>query len=341
MIASRPFGALSDGSAVTCYRLTGPNGAFADILDYGATVQALAVPDQAGQLTDVVLGYPAAADYETGSFYFGATVGRHANRIGGGTFTLGDKTYTLEKNSGPNHSHGGFYGYHQRMFAVTVQGDALELQLHSPDGDQGYPGNLEVCVTYRFTQDMALDIGFRAKTDQDTLVNLTNHCYFDLSGGQDPLGQTLWIDGDQFTENDENTLPTGKVLSVAGTPFDFRVPKAIGQDITRDDRQLQNCNGYDHNFVLYNGGTFHPVARLHSDLTGITMEESHDMPGLQLYSGNFIDAPNGKQPYGFRSGIALEGQYFPNAMAIPDFRKPILRAGETYRHRICYRFFCE
>ena len=341
MIVSRPFGALSDGTAVTCYRLSGPGGAYADILDYGATVQALAVPDRNGRLVDVVLGYPAAVDYECGTFYFGATVGRHANRIGGGAFTLNGKTYTLECNSGPNHSHGGFSGYHQRMFSATPQGDRLELRLHSPSGDQGYPGNLALCVTYEFTQDMTLRIDFQAETDQDTLVNLTNHCYFDLSGGQDPLGQTLWIDADQFTENDENTLPTGKVLPVEGTPFDFRRPKAIGQDLQQPDQQLKNCNGYDHNFVIHNGGSFHPVARLHSAVTGITMEESHDMPGLQLYSGNFIDAPNGKKPYDFRSGIALEGQYFPNSMAIPAFRKPILRAGERYHHQICYRFCCK
>ena len=340
MIVSRPFGALSDGTAVTCYRLTGPGGAYADILDYGATVQALTVPDRSGQPVDVVLGYPTAADYERGTFYFGATVGRHANRIGGGTFTLGSKTYTLECNSGPNHSHGGFSAFHQRMFTATVQGDKLELRLHSPDGDQGYPGNLEVLVSYEFAQDMTLHIDFQAVSDQDTLVNLTNHCYFDLSGGQAPLGQTLWIDADQFTENDENTLPTGKVLSVADTPFDFRTPKAIGQDILQPNQQLRNCNGYDHNFVIRQGGVFHPVARLYSPVTGITMEESHDMPGLQLYSGNFIDAPNGIRPYGFRSGIALEGQYFPNAMAIPAFQKPILRAGERYHHRISYRFDC-
>lgn len=338
MLTAHPFGTLSNGTPVTRYRLTGRSGAYADILDYGATVQALVVPDKNGNPLDVTLGYPDIQGYETGDFYLGATVGRHANRIGGGQFTLNGKRYPLEKNSGPNHSHGGFHGYHQRMFSAAVSEDSLELRLLSPDGDQGYPGNLEVLVRYTFSPDLLLSIDFCAKADQDTVVNLTNHCYFDLSGGQDPLGQLLTIHSDAFTENDSNTLPTGIVSPVAETPFDFRSPKSIGRDIACSSQQLKNCNGYDHNFVLKNSGELQPVAELYSPTTGIFMVESTDLPGLQLYSGNFIDAPNGKRPYGPRSGVALEGQYFPNAMAIPAFQKPILRAGELYRHSICYQF---
>ena len=341
MITSRPFGALSDGTPVTCYRLSVPSGAYVDILDYGATVQSLVVPDRNGQLTDVILGYPDAIGYETGTFYFGATVGRHANRIGGGAFTLNGATYRLECNSGPNHSHGGFHGFHQRMFTPEICGSALDMHLFSPDGDQGYPGNLRLTVRFTFTPDLALNIDFTAVSDQDTVVSLTNHCYFDLSGGQDPLGQLLWIDADQYTENDENTLPTGVIASVAGTPFDFRQPKPVGQDLTAQNRQLRNCNGYDHNFALKNGGRPQIVARLSSPVTGIVMEETTDLPGLQLYSGNFVDAPNGKRPYGFRSGVCLEGQFFPNAMALEQFQKPILRRNDEYRHVIRYQFKTE
>ena len=341
MITSRPFGTLSDGTPVTCYRLSAPSGAYVDILDYGATVQSLVVPDRNGTLTDVILGYPTAAGYETGTFYFGATVGRHANRIGGGQFTLNGKTYTLECNSGPNHSHGGFHGFHQRMFTPELHGDALDMHLCSPDGDQGYPGTLQLTVRFAFTPDLSLNIAFHAVSDQDTVVNLTNHCYFDLSGGQDPMGQLLWIDADQYTENDENTLPTGVIASVDGTPFDFRHSKPVGQDISAPHRQLRNCNGYDHNFVLKNGGTPQVIARLSSPVTGIVMEETTDLPGVQLYSGNFVDAPDGKRPYGFRSGVCLEGQFFPNAMALEHFQKPILRKGNSYQHVIRYQFKTE
>lgn len=341
MITSRPFGTLSDGTPVTCYRLSAPSGAYVDILDYGATVQSLVVPDRNGTLTDVILGYPTAAGYETGTFYFGATVGRHANRIGGGQFTLNGKAYTLECNSSPNHSHGGFHGFHQRMFTPELHGDALDMHLCSPDGDQGYPGTLQLTVRFTFTPDLSLNIAFHAVSDQDTVVNLTNHCYFDLSGGQDPMGQLLWIDADQYTENDENTLPTGVIASVDGTPFDFRQPKPVGQDISGSHRQLRNCNGYDHNFVLKNGGTPQVIARLSSPVTGIVMEETTDLPGVQLYSGNFVDAPDGKRPYGFRSGVCLEGQFFPNAMALEHFQKPILHRGDSYQHVIRYQFKTE
>ena len=341
MITAHPFGSLSDGTPVTRYRLSDGSGAYTDILDYGATVQSLVVPDRSGTPTDVVLGYPTPADYEAGTFYFGGIVGRHANRIGGAAFALNGIRYPLEANSGPNHSHGGLHGYHQRMFQARIIGDTLEMQLYSPDGDQGYPGTLEVTIRFTFSRDLVLNIDMEAVSDQDTVVNLTNHCYFDLSGGADPMGQLLQIHADFFTENDENTLPTGVIAPVEGTPFDFRQEKAIGQDIGADCRQLHHCNGYDHNFVLRNHGQLEPDARLFSPITGISMVESTDLPGVQLYSGNFVDAPNGKRPYAPHSGICLEGQYFPNAMAIDAFQKPILKKGERYHHVIRYAFSAE
>jgi aldose 1-epimerase len=338
MISCYPFGSLADGTPVTRYRLTGGNGAYVDILDYGGTVASLVVPDKDGVLRDVVLGYDSLEGYIQGQLYFGATVGRHANRIGGGTFTLNGTTYELEKNSGPNHSHGGFRGYEHRMFQGETQGDTLLLHLHSPDGDQGYPGELNLTVSFSFSQENALTIHYQATTSRDTVVNLTNHSYFDLSGGADPMSQLLRLSADAYTENDENTLPTGVISPVEGTPFDFRQEKALGRDIGVENQQLQFCRGYDHNFVLGNGGAFLEFARLRSPETGITMTAATDMPGVQLYTGNFIEEPKGKRPYGPRDGVCLETQFFPNAMAIPAFQKPILRAGAVYDHQTVYAF---
>ncbi len=331
MITAREFGRLGDGTMVTCYRLSDGQGSYADILDYGGTVQSLVVPDRNGTPTDVVLGYRTAGGYEQGQLYFGATVGRHANRIGGGQFLLNGKTYTLEKNSGPNHSHGGFRGYHQRMFSAEIQEDTLCLRLLSPDGDQGYPGTLRVEVRFSFSPSRVLTICYEARTDRDTVVNLTNHSYFDLSGGRDPMGQLLRLRAERYTENDENTLPTGVISPVAGTPFDFTVEKPLGRDI--DAPQLRAYRGYDHNYVLRGDGEF---ALLRSPATGIVMTASTDLPGVQLYTGNWIEEPLGKRPYGPRAGVCLETQFFPNAMAIDAFEKPILRAGAVYRHSTAY-----
>jgi aldose 1-epimerase len=309
-----------------------------DILDYGGTVASLVVPDKDGVLRDVVLGYDSLEGYIQGQLYFGATVGRHANRIGGGTFTLNGTTYALEKNSGPNHSHGGFRGYEHRMFQGEMHGDTLNLHLHSPDGDQGYPGELNLTVSFSFSQENALTIRYQATTSRDTVVNLTNHSYIDLSGGANPMGQLLRLSADAYTENDENTLPTGVIAPVEGTPFDFRQEKALGRDIALENQQLQFCRGYDHNFVLCGGGKLSEFARLRSPETGITMTAATDMPGVQLYTGNFIEEPKGKRPYGPRDGVCLETQFFPNAMAIPAFQKPILRAGAVYDHQTVYAF---
>ena len=337
MIEKIPFGSLSDGVEVTLYRLYGKGESHVDILDYGATISSIMVPDRDGVLTEVVLGYDSPQGYEQGQIYLGATVGRHANRIKDGEFVLDGKTYTLDKNSGPNHSHGGFNGYHQRMFLGEVEEDTLTMTLISPDGDQGYPGRLRVKVSFRFDSENRLTIHYWAVSTRETVVNLTNHSYFDLSGGINPMGQYLWMDAQRYTENDENTLPTGVISSVAGTPFDFREAKPLGQDIEAEHPQLQFCRGYDHNFVLMGRG-MRVFAQLHSPETGITMTASTDMPGAQLYTGNFIDEPKGRRPYGFRSGVALETQYFPNSLAIDHFEKPILPAGSIWEHETVYAF---
>lgn len=335
---SRIFGYLPDGRAVTAYELEGSQGAYAEILDYGATVLGIHVPDRDGILRDVTLGYDELASYTASDKFFGVTAGRCANRIGYGRFTLNGKTYTLDINSPPHHLHGGARGYQHRMFSARQHEGALILGLYSPDGDQGYPGSLELSVTFRFTPQNELHILYRGTTDQDTLLNLTNHSYFDLSWGQDPLGQSLWIDADRFAENDENTLPTGRLLPVKGTPFDFTVEKPLGRDIDLPDTQLIRCRGYDHNYQLNSGDG--PCARLYSSSTGIAMTVKTDMPGMQVYSGNFIGGTKGKNGRVYRphDGICLETQFFPNAMAIDGFEKPILRAGETYLHETVYGF---
>lgn len=340
MITTRSFGTLSGGIPVTCYRLPGGHGAYVDILDYGATIQAIVLPDQAGQLTDVVLGYDTAREYEQGDKYYGATVGRHANRIAGGAFTLNGRRYTLDCNDGPNHLHGGVEGFHRRMFAAEIDGDWLHMRMVSPDGDQGFPGTLRLTVTYAFTRDNRLSIGYRAVTDRDTVLNLTSHGYFDLSGGKNPMGQILSLDAEAFCENDGNTLPTGRLLPVEGTAFDFRTPKAVGRDLDTPAEQLTRCHGYDHNYVLNNGGRLAPCAVLRSPETGIAMEVSTDLPGMQLYSGNFTGGTGkGGRQYRSRDAVCLEPQLFPDAIHQPAFRQPVLRAGDVFRQTIVYRFF--
>ncbi len=339
MITSHRFGLKQDGTPVNCYRLQGGDRAYVDILDYGATVQALVVPDANGRLVDVVLGYDTVQDYERGTLYFGATIGRHANRIGGGKFTLNGVTYVLDRNSGPNHSHGGLLGFDRQMFTAEILDDTLKLHLTSPDGDQGYPGTLSLTVTYSFSKENALEIHYSATTDRDTVVNLTNHSYFDLSGGISSMNQMLRLDADYIAENDENTLPTGRLLPVAGTAFDFTKEKAVGRDIQADEEQLRICHGYDHSFRLKNDGRLQPFAWLRSPETGISMTVQTDMPGVQLYSGNYVHG-RGKQgkEYHSRDGICLETQFFPNAMEIDSFEKPILRAGMCYEHTTIYQF---
>lgn len=340
MIISYPFGALSDGTAVTCYRIFGRENAWIDVLDYGAAIRSIVVPGHSGISTDVVLGYDEARGYERGQFYFGATVGRHANRIGGGQFSLNGRTYQLERNSGPNHSHGGVDGFHRRMFTAEIQGDTLCMRLLSPDGDQGYPGTLKLEVCFTFSREQVLTIRYRAETDKDTVVNLTNHSYFDLSGGAAPMGQRLRLEAEFYTENDENTLPTGVIAPVEGTPFDFTTEKSLDRDIDREHRQLRFCRGYDHNFVLNNGGAVREFAHLESLVTGISMTAATDLPGVQLYTGNFVEEPQGKggRHYTAGSGVCLETQFFPNAMALEHFPKPILRVGAVYEHTTVYAF---
>ena len=327
-IERKPFGKTARGEAVTLFEIRTPE-LTARILDYGATVQALLVPDKNGKPVDVVLGHDTIEGYETHDGYLGACVGRVANRLGGAQFTLNGKTYILAKNDGKNHLHGGLRGFDKYVWDAEVLEDGVNFSRVSPDGEEGYPGTLRVSVSYRVANG-ALTITYDAVSDQDTLCNLTNHSYFNLNGGGTALSHTLQIHADCFTENSDQCMPTGKILPVDGTPFDFRAPKHVGQDIGADDIQLRNGGGYDHNFCL----TGETAAVLRGDASGITMTVRTTLPGMQLYTANFLTERRGKQGtiYAPRCALCLETQYYPNAMACDGFEKPILRAGDLWRH---------
>ncbi len=335
-VSTFPFGALSDGTPVTAARIENASGASATLLDYGATLQSLCVPDAAGKLVDVVLGYDTAAEYEAQSGHLGGTIGRVGNRIGGAEFSLGGKAYTLAKNNGANHLHGGVFGFDRVMWSMRSESGSVVFERLSSDGEEGYPGNLHVRVTFTLTDDNALRIVYDADTDADTLVNLTNHAYFNLNGGGDVLGHHLQVFADRFCENDDGCLPTGKLLCVEGTPFDFRTGKAIGADIGADHEQLRRAGGYDHNYCL--AGL--RAAVLRGDKTGIEMTTSTDLPGMQVYSANFLTERPGKgvSKMDKRGALCLETQLYPNAMNCYGFPSPVLRAGQHLHSETVYAF---
>ena len=307
------------------------------LIDYGAAVQALTVPDRQGKPMDVVLGYDSAAEYETNGGFLGATIGRMGNRIGGASFTLNGKVYPLAKNDGENHLHGGFCGFDRRMWQGEACGeDTVCFHRLSPDGEEGYPGNLQVQVAFTLA-DHTLTIRYDADTDADTVVSLTNHSYFNLNGGGTVLDHYLQLSAERFTENDSACLPTGKLLPVAGSAFDFRTPKTIGLDIDCGEEQLIRGGGYDHNFVLTGAS---PAAVLWSEASGIRMTMHTDLPGVQFYSGNSLLARQGKDGahYDVRFAACLETQLFPNALRCYGFPSPILRAGQHLHTETAYAF---
>lgn len=342
MIIQKIIGTTHDGIPVHCFQMENQNGASVTVMDYGCTITSILVPDRDGNLTDVCLGYRTVAEYERNNGYLGAVVGRHANRIEKGVFTLNGLEYHLAVNDGPNHLHGGICGFDKRVWDAAIEGDSVCFHRMSPDGEEGYPGNLDVRVTYTFTDDNRLLLQYRAETDADTVVNLTNHCYFNLSGeGKGTVrNHILRIPASFFTENDENCLPTGTILPVEGTPFDFRKGKEIGRDIDADCPQIKNGKGYDHNFILDGGDGEKTAAVLYAPDTGIELTVSTTMPGLQFYSGNVLDGPVGKSgvPYEQNMGLCLETQYFPNAMRCSNFPSPVLRRGEAYAHNTEFVF---
>lgn len=341
----REFGRTAEGKEAKLYTLKNKGGMEIAVTDYGAALVKVLVPDKDGKAKDVVLGYDRASDYEAGGVYFGATVGRVANRIGGASFSLNGKEYKLTANDNQNSLHGGRDYYNKRMWSVE---DLTEQKavfcLESPDGDQGYPGAVKVTVTYELTDDNELTIHYHAVSDADTLLNLTNHSYFNLSGHASGtvLGQEVFIAAEAFTRADAESIPTGELVPVAGTPMDFREYKAIGAEIEKDYEALILGQGYDHNWAL-DGTGMRTVAGMRSKETGIVMEVLTDLPGMQFYTGNFIISEQGKEgaEYKRRHGACFETQYFPDAVHKEHFAGPAVKAGVPYDTVTVYRFRTE
>ena len=334
-ISKRLFGTLSDGTQVSAWTLTNENGLQAEVLDYGVTIRSVIVPDKKGNPVDVVLGYNSLDAYVHDSCYLGATVGRFANRIKGASFELNGKTYELFANNGTNHLHGGKIGFNKRVWSAHQEGEAVVFSRLSPDGEEGYPGNLQVKVTIGWEEN-SLMIRYEAQTDQDTILNLTNHSYFNLNGKGNINAHMLQIQADSYTLNGRDGIPTGEVVSVGGSAMDFRTPKPIGRDARKKDPCVSFFNGYDSNFVI----SGHPFATAVGNKTGITLVADTDQPGVQLYTANALVPCWGKnrRRYGFRSAFCLETQHFPNSIHHPEWPTCILKAGETFRSFTSYTF---
>lgn len=337
------FGKTKKGEDVTAYRIENSKGSSITVLDYGAILKNVVVPDKDGHLTDVVLGYDHVADYEENPPHFGATIGRNGNRIAGASFSIDGKTYQLTKNEKNNNLHSGPDGYEFRMWKALPNklNGAVSFHLVSPDGDQGFPGNFDVTVTYMLTESNKVKIHYEGTCDQDTVVNMTNHSYFNLNGEGSGtiLNHTLEIKADGYTPVDEESIPYGRIDKVEGTPFDFRKAKTMGQDAGADDEQLAHTGGYDHNFAL-DGSGLRNVACAAGDKSGITLTVMTDQPGMQFYAGNFISGPIGKNGhvYGDHEGFALETQHFPNSVNEPSFESPVVKKGSRYSTTTCYTF---
>lgn len=342
-IVSEKFGTTKESAEVTRYTITNKNGLSMSALDYGAIISHLMVPDKNGTLDDIVLGFDNVAGYEVNGCFFGSFIGRHGNRIGDAKFVLNGKTYELEKNDGKNNLHGGTPGYHKVMYQASTTDNSVTFTRVSPDMEQGYPGNLDICVTYTLTDEDELRIDYKMKSDQDTLCNPTNHSYFNLKGhnGGTITDHKLYIKANGFTETTEDLIPNGTIVDVTGTPMDFRTKKPISQDIEADYQPLKVAGGYDHNFVLdKKEGALEKVGEVSEDTTGRTMEIYTDLPGMQLYSGNFIEKEDGKggNVYTKRTGVCFETQYFPNSVNIPAFPSCVLKAGDEFTSTTIYKF---
>lgn len=352
-VTEAPFGTTPHGEAARVYTLRNTRGMEMRVTNYGAIILSLTAPDRNGRFADVVLGFDLLGGYTSPAYlksgpYFGALIGRYGNRIANGRFTLDGETYTLAKNNGPNSLHGGLQGFDKQLWNAepfeNSDGAGVVLRRTSPNGEEGYPGALSAQVTYTLTNADELVIDYQATTDNATPVNLTQHSYFNLGGGGDILGHQVMINADRFTPVDSTLIPTGQLPSVSGTPFDFRNATTIGARIDQDDRQLVYGKGYDHNFVLDKGGnpdSLTLAARVYEPTSGRVMEVYTTEPGLQFYSGNFLDGTlTGKNGvvYKHRYGFAMETQHFPDSPNQPNFPSTVLRAGETYHSRTIYRF---
>ena len=343
-ITKQSFGNISNGTNIDLYTLKNAKGHQVQITNYGARVVSWTVIDKNSKPVDIVLGYSNAADYEKDNKYMGAVAGRCANRIGGAKFTLNGKEYQLDVNDGDkNHLHGGFNGFEKKIWEAKIIGESLKLTCKSADGECGYPGNLKASVTYTFTNDDELKIDYEANSDKDTICNLTNHTYFNLNGFSSGsiLNQKIQIFADKYTWASSESIPDGRILDVEGTPMDLRNLIRIGDHIDDDFDELNYGHGYDHNWCINKcDDSMKKAARVVSDETGIELAVFTTSPGIQFYAGNFLDGtPVGKAGVacGRRSGFALETQFYPNAINIPDFPQPILKAGEIWKSQTTYK----
>ena len=345
-VTSKPFGEI-DGKSVELYTLSNESGAKVSITNYGGTVTSIVVPDKGGKMGDVVLGFDSVAEYVEKSPYFGCITGRYANRIANGKFTLDGKDYSVATNNDPNHLHGGLKGFDKKIWKARIgnMGDSpsLVLTYTSPDGEEGYPGTLNNSVTYTWTQDNALRIRYKSTTDKPTILNLTNHSYFNLAGEGDKtnLQHRVKINAEHYNPIDETSIPTG-IAPAEGTPCDFRKPTQIGKRINEENEQLKNGKGYDHNFVLKktDDGKLMTAAVVTEPTSGRILTVKTTEPGIQFYTGNFLDDLKGKggKNYAHRSAFCLESQTFPDSPNQKEFPSPVLRPGETYSQVTVYHF---
>lgn len=335
MITKRDFGVTADGRKVTCFKITAENGMEAEVLDYGVTLRTLMVPNKNGELTDVVLGYDTIEEYENNDGYLGATVGRFANRIAKGKFTLNQKEYQLAINNGENHLHGGIKGFSRYVWNAEEIENGIAFSMVSPDGDEGYPGTLTLTVKV-ILKDNGLTFDYYAVTDKDTILNLTNHTYFNLNGKGDIHGHYLTINADRFAMNDKGCLPTGELPLVENTAMDFRTEHTIGERVDSDEPCVAYGGGYDNNYCL-NGN---PGVIARANESGIVMTLTTDQPGVQLYTANQTSERGGKGgvKFGRRHGFCLETQHYPDCINHPEWPTCILRAGEEFRSYTTYTF---
>ena len=341
MVTTKNFGALNDKTAVTLYCIK--SGKYsANIMDFGATLVNFICPDKKGHDTDVLLGFDDVTPYTGSIGYMGAVIGRFGNRIEAGKFTLNGKNYELFVNNGPNHLHGGKVGFSHRMWRAEITGDsAVTFSRLSPDGEEGYPGNLKVSVTYTLCEDGTLSLDYLATTDEDTVINLTNHAYFNLHSADDPTpvyDHYLQIGASAFCDTDDHCLANGNILAARGTAFDFRTPRNLGDSIKSDFAPAKSTGGIDHNFVL-DGSGYRQFATLYCEKTGILMTCYTDQPGVQIYTGNCIDPMVGKngKTYCRHGAVCLETQGFPNSTSFSHFPSPVLKKGDVYHHVTAYR----
>ena len=346
-VTAESFGVTSKGDKVTLYKLTNKNGLVAEVIDFGAILKALYVPDRNGRLDDIVLGFNSITPYEYNTSFFGSTIGRNANRIAGAKFTINGKEYKLAPNDNKhNNLHSDFDTcFNKKMFKAEIleAENGVKLSLESPDMDQGFPGTLKADVTYRLTDDNALEIEYAAISDQDTVYNPTNHSYFNLGGegSGSAMGHKLYLKCSNYTPADKESIPYGTIEPVAGTPFDFTTPTVIGDRINDDFEQLRFGKGYDHNFVIDKEGDGVELCAILSDeKSGRSMSTYTDLPGVQFYAGNCIAYQYGKgnRAYGRRCGVCLETQYFPNSINEKNFASPLLKAGEKFHSVTRYVF---